>query len=207
MLPLDPFRGRRFESVAWFRETGLQLIIPNSTFPYLLAVTTCCRWEPGHTGHPPWVEESRKKPNSMNAAPFCVDIWPKEISCLIATWKEGGQILFFSIQSSFSLLGMKVGVGERCMQESWSSSSTVLPRKLLMRDWNPSLYFLEHPESQRVVLLVALSLGLGTRDILQSPSRLHVTEMMIPPSTPPLSSTYMDLGPGRGKGGVLGYWW
>lgn len=76
-----------------------------------------------------------------------------------------------------------------------------------MRDWNPSLYFLEHPESQRVVLLVALSLGLGTRDILQSPSRLHVTEMMIPPSTPSLSSTYMDLGPGRGKGGVLGYWW
>lgn len=59
------------------------LLFPNSTFPYLLDVTTYCCWEPGHIGHPPWVEESRKDSQTAGMQLHSVvDTWPKEISCL-----------------------------------------------------------------------------------------------------------------------------
>ena len=72
-----------------------------------------------------------------------------------------------------------------------------------MRVWGSSLYFLGHPEFLRDTLSVGPSLGLGKRNILQSPLSLWVIKVIILSSTVSLSSTYMDLGSGRGKGVIL----
>lgn len=45
------------------------------------------------------------------------------------------------------------------MQESSSSSSSVLPKQTSNERQEPHLYFLEHSESLRVILLVVPSLG------------------------------------------------
>ena len=150
ILPLALFGGRRFLSFAWFRETGLQLIISNSTFPYLFGVTTYCCWDARHIGHPPYVEESRKdSQTAWTLLHSVVGIWPKEISHLHSNIK-GGRADSLLLHPVFFFPAGDEGWGEMHARKL-SSSSTLLPKKPLMRDWNPSLYFLEHLESQRVI--------------------------------------------------------
>lgn len=59
--------------------------------------------------------------------------------------------------------------------------------------------------ASQAILLVVPSLGSDKRNILHSPLSLQVIKMVIHPSAPPLSATYMDLWSGRGMGMVLWY--
>lgn len=204
---LDPFGGRGFLSVAWLGEISFQLIFSNSILPCPHRVTTYCCCMLGFISHPPWMESRKDSQTAYTQGHSVVSIWLKEISCLHGSMKGGSADSPHFYLGLFLSTGVWVVIGEECMQRVQQAHQGCYPGKPLMRDWDFSLYFMGNPESLKEILLVDPSLDLGKRNILLSPFSLQVIKMMILSSTLPLSSTYMVLGSGRGKGAMLGYWW
>lgn len=132
-----------------------------------------------------------------------VSTGPKETSQLHGSIKgESSESRHFYTVLFFSA-GVSVTIGKECMQGVQWAYQVGYPGKPLMRVWDSSLYFLGHPEFLRDTLSVGPSLGLGKRNIMQSPLSLWVIKVIILSSAVSLSSTYMDLGLGRGKGVIL----
>ena len=196
--------GRGLLSVAWLGETGLrQFFFQKHFFPlppqsdHLLLLGTHGHWPPILNGQP------EKQPNSTYLGPFYGIHWTQRN--LTASWQHERREFRVSpfLCSSLFLCG-GVSDNRKGMHAGSSIAYQVgYPGKPLMRVWDSSLYFLGHPEFLRDTLSVGPSLGLGKRNIMQSPLSLWVIKVIILSSAVSLSSTYMDLGSGRGKGVIL----